>query len=63
MATKPFTPHAGKPFHVTDTAQTNGQFEHPGRMPQIGGAHGLHVAGAPRRNKLAVKKPGSGRGR
>lgn len=51
-------PKSGRPTNVTEPYKENGQFIHPGRYPEIGGASGPNPRGGVKRNKLTVRRPG-----
>jgi len=57
----PFKPQAGKPRTILDLNQRNGQFIHPPRLPELGGANSLHKPGGPRRNEMNLSKVGNKR--
>ncbi len=61
MAKNDFKPRAGRPRHITDLNQRNGQFMHPPRLPEIGGADSLHKPGGPKKNDLSLSKIGNKR--
>lgn len=51
-------PKSGTPTKPGQRGKRNGQFDHPGDFPEIGGATSANPRGGVKRNDLRVRKPG-----
>jgi hypothetical protein len=54
-------PTTCKPRTILDLNQRNGQFMHPPRLPEIGGANSLHKPGGPKQNDMKLSRVGNKR--